>query len=621
MLKKNFCRKNLPIFFRKIELLFFKQKGIQTFFNSNFFKKAPLPKTIKLYAKNRCADYFSLDRDLEEIFIIYGKTGRLCFAPNKSNSFCIEVGQENVSGCSVHVAPLESSKIYSSKFLMSDIFSEVTLIDEDGSVIEKLRARHPLHYKKHGLVRNKLGNGWIQLDIDFSVYDRNPRELIIQFKFLEGEFLALTGKNPGKYTFKELPCNFPAIVISKLFYWDIKEPKNKLLIVSESMTDPSQFMELSEIKKRMPNYTKFKETSFSFPQASSMVDSTLPHIASLMTGSHPSFHKIGDYHADPKNQTFSTNFEYLPDILRNKNFSSIGITSSGRLGFDYDWPSMFDEYFNTVLPFSDDGPNASFIIRKIVANKRIPSFYYIHLTRLHLPMLSSDLNQSPCVLPMSGSEKVIAQNDYIEIVKKQYEAFDLELGQILDFLESSGLSQNFDIILTGDHGIKMPPKWKNQIDENYDLYEEHIRVPLIYKLNGSKIQKTFDYPVSTHDVIYNVLNDSKAAPESFFNKSLGHYSISETIHHPEKGTLALAIRTEKFKFWGFFPDILSGVNIKIRPPARFLLFEKKNNEFDEHTDVSSENNLVIENFLKICTEHFEKSNLLYKRASATDGTK
>ena len=500
---------------------------------------------------------------------------------------------------------------------MSDIFSEVTFLDEDGSVIDTLRARYPLHYKKHALVRNKLGNGWIQLDLDFSTYDRNPKKLLIRFKFLEGEFLALT----GKYTEKELPIDFPAIVISKLFYWDIKEPKNKLLIVSESMTDPSQFMDLSEIKNRMPNYTRFKETSFSFPQATSMVDSTLPHIASLMTGSHPSFHKIGDYYADSKDQTFSKDFEILPKILRDQNFSSIGITSSGRLGFDYEWPSMFDEYFNTVFPFSDDGPNASFIIRKIAANKRIPCFYYIHLWRLHFPLLSSDLNQSPCVLPMSGSEKVLAQNDYIEIVKKQYEAFDLELGQILDFLESSGLIQNFDIILTGDHGIKMPPKWKNQIDENYDLYEEHVRVPLIYKLNGSNTQKTFDYPVSTHDIIYNVLNESKAATGGFFNNSLGYYSISETIHHPERGAIALAIRTEKFKFWAFFPDIISGGNIKIRPPEKFLLFEKKNKEFDEHTDVSSENNLVVENFLKICSEHFQRSNSLDKKAPATDGTK
>ena len=114
LLKNNFCRKSIPLVTRRAEIIIFRSKWLQFFVKSKFFQKV-MPLKVRLYAINRCNDFFSLNENLKEIFVVYGKTGRRCVVPNKLNLFNISLPKK-VDGCSIYIAPLESNKIYSLNF-------------------------------------------------------------------------------------------------------------------------------------------------------------------------------------------------------------------------------------------------------------------------------------------------------------------------------------------------------------------------------------------------------------------------------------------------------------------------------------------------------------------------
>jgi len=606
ILKRNFSRVNIPKWFRLIELFIFELKITQLIVKSYVFDKLMFLSFLKAYAKARCAEFVNFDESEDEVFIVYGNTGHKCFPPNVLNTFSGEISEKKY-GMSIHVAVLESLRIYLGRYLKSDLFAEVILYDKNSNRIDALRMRFPISPKKHGIGQNNLGTGWLQLDIDFEKYDVALKSFSVRFMLIEGIFQAIRA---GSTKSRELKAAFPIVATSKPLFWEKDSSQNKLLIVAESMTDPTLFMDFDEIKLRMPNYSRLADMSHVFSQSVSMVDSTLPHIGSWLTGLFPSQHKIGDYLNSPDKEKLDPNIKTVLGVMREREMRLVGFASYGVFGFNYVWPSLFDEYYHVRIPYEDNAANASTLVRHMAANKNTPTFFYFHFSRLHLPLLSTSLTQTPCRIPMSATEKILSANDYSELYKKQYEEFDLELGQILGFLETSDSIEDFDIILTGDHGVKMPPKWKGQIDPNYDLYEEHIRVPLIYKKRGSRIKKVNNLPVSSQAVIFKILADNPSFGLPMLDDVLGAYSISETIYHPNKNSLAIAVRTEGYKFWVLFIDCIRGGQVTVELPSKILLFERESDDFNENNDVSGSHPRLVKEFMRLCSQHLTKDYIM-----------
>ena len=553
-----------------------------------------LPASLASYLRARMSEIELTDHS-ERTFFVYGKAGRKCLRLSSDFRRRIEIPSAEVKGLSFNVAPLETIQFYTHRLWTCDLEVEVELFDCNDIVLDCFTSRYPVSVKKHGIGRNRLGQDWIQYDLDLECIEEPASYAVISVRFVRGSLLALGSDIHNK----DIVETSSPILISAIDFWQNSQQKNKLVIVAESMTDPAWFMSDDILRIKMPNYCKLRDLSVAYARAVSIADSTLPHLGSFFSGKFPSEHLIGDYSAEPKAQALDQDTFTIVQAAREKGYKTIGLTSYGRLGFEYCWPALFDEYFNTEAPFFDDAPNASQLVRTINANKHVSTFYYVHFTRLHLPLLSTDRNQAPCVVSLNHVDSAISKGNYKELYLSQYEIFDLELGQILSYLEGSGRMENFEIVLTGDHGVKMPPEWKNQISANYDLYEEHVRVPLLMKKVGPVAGKRYDMPVSSQKVIFDDIALDKSG--IMHDDTLGVYAISQTIYHPNKSNLSICITSQEYKFWAYFASYFEGKS-DIWAPDDCLLFISDGHSFDESKDLSAEHPDIKSEFVRLLQE-------------------
>ena len=88
------------------------------------------------------------------------------------------------------------------------------------------------------------------------------------------------------------------------------------------------------------------------------------------------------------------------------------------------------------------------------------------------------------------------------------------------------------------------------------------------------------------------------------------YSISETIYHPNKNSLAIAVRTEGYKFWVLFIDCIRGGQVTVELPSKILLFERESDDFNENNDVSGSHPRLVKEFMRLCSQHLTKDYIM-----------
>ena len=464
--------------------------------------------------------------------------------------------------------------------------------------------------KKHAIGRNQLGNGWIRIKINLSDFQVRPSKIKIRFSYSETEFRAFDKERPP---LKLLKACLPIAAISNgMWIKDECNRKKQLILIGESFTDPLMFFKShNQLKEEMPNYSSLLETSTCYPNCTSMVDSTLPYIASLLTGKHPSVHLIGDYNERPENHRMPSKIRKWTDRgfsieghSSSENVMMIGMTAYGRLGFDYEWPSLFDWYFNAPLPFDPDAPSGASVIKQLEQFKHQSATFFVHLTRLHLPLFSTDHAQNPVTLDIGSCQKALSENDFSKLYLEQYRSFDRELGVIIQYLKATNQFDSYELIVSGDHGVKMPPKWKSQLDNRYDLYEEHIRVPLLVKRPHQQVAAVVKRPTQSQAAIFDLINGEPIQKST--DPDLGQYAITETIYHPHRTDLSISISTTQFKFWISYPEYLS-LKCCSKIQLRYLLFEKKDGYFDEGNDVSKLYPEQVNAFMRLADEHLKSS--------------
>ena len=92
------------------------------------------------------------------------------------------------------------------------------------------------------------------------------------------------------------------------------------------------------------------------------------------------------------------------------------------------------------------------------------------------PSAQGQLQKLSAPLRPKGAEQ---QQNYLSFYGNLIKASDAYLVQILDTLEEQGLLENTLIIYTSDHG-EMGMTHGGMIQKNFNVYEETLRVPLVY---------------------------------------------------------------------------------------------------------------------------------------------
>jgi uncharacterized sulfatase len=257
-----------------------------------------------------------------------------------------------------------------------------------------------------------------------------------------------------------------------------------------------------------PNIDKLSSESLNFTNAYSAAAVSSPTRASIMTGKYPARLHITDFikgDTFPDSSLITPNWQkYLPleehtlGELFKENGYLTAIFGKWHLSIDKHEPASkpfnpdkqgFDEYIVTHKPgasadSSDDAHNVKLITEKSVnfLNKmRDTSFFlFVSHNSIHDPLMEDSI-----LVNKYRHKKGVEKSENHPIIGAMIETLDKGVGEILNAIDSLGLSQNTVVIFYGDNGGKDLYASQTPFRKGKGwLYEGGIRVPLMIKWPG-----------------------------------------------------------------------------------------------------------------------------------------
>jgi hypothetical protein len=448
------------------------------------------------------------------------------------------------------------------KYLLKDYYNYDFVINlkifEKDKILDNFNLSLPLGYKKHSVSVNELGNTWHDFNLDLAKYE--GKKIRIQKEInLKKKSLVLRKSNQIKnYSDQNIKMANKIVALSKPFYKNKNYKKKILLLVGESFTDPFYFTKFYKKKTQLDNFKRILDSSKTrhYKQAYSVADSTVPHIPSILTGLIPSQHGFGNYDLNFKDQILNENFKTLSQILKREYLSSY-LFSEPYFDRLKGWGRDTHNYYNAENFRSEFAPESKKIINNFEFYKDTNTFIFCHFDLLHLPLLHNINKNYFENISVESLDKTY-KNNFANLYADRFKRVNLEIGIIINYLIETNQYENTKIILTGDHGVAMPPNWGNDGfgSTEYAQYDEHIRVPLIIKDANWEDQNKSDpnEVVTTQPFIFEEIVKSTGNTMPNYLNSLPQFNyknvgISETVFHPKENNYCVALSTKKFKYW------------------------------------------------------------------------
>ena len=426
-----------------------------------------------------------------------------------------------------------------------------------------LKFSFPFNPKKHGLAYIEKEKHWMDVSISLEEFVDEELEISIKFEFINKSFLMFPKTNLDKnIKYKSLKTNLKGIAISNpISFFPEKKNERIIYLSCESFSDPF-FLEKINFSKRLnfPNIKKILSDSTYYKRSYSFVDSTMPNIISAFSGLSPLQHGFGDYRSDFFHMELNEKIIFLPELLKEKDFTNATYTFGGRNDPMYNYTKSFDLWSHVKSSHDYNAPSSNKIINAINFFKNQNIFLYTHFDRLHGPMLNNLGLQSPMMWSSDSLSEAFVYK-FNNLYADRINILDDEIGKIVNYLKSSNLYDETTLIINGDHGASLPPEWKMHVLKN-PLYEKHSRVPLIIKHKKSfdnHEERIINEPTSSHfESFYQILKSQDLdTPEYFKNlfqsrMKRSKFTISETIFNPKKDNYGIALTAENIKLYKLF---------------------------------------------------------------------
>ncbi len=262
---------------------------------------------------------------------------------------------------------------------------------------------------------------------------------------------------------------------------------------------------------------------------------TPPSQTSLMTSVYPTVHKVRS-----QGQMLDPSIPMLAEILRENGYATAGhsqlMGDSFARGFDeYVWRK--GEWMDG--PIDPDMPAAMQSMRDWATEQTKPFFLFFHSFQVHVPyaplpeyaarfigdydgpLLDRILNRDLLAEINSGQLEVTPEDVayLIAMCNAELAYVDEQIGQFLDWLDSSGLGENTIVVLVSDHGDEFGEH--GALGRHGTLYNEVIRTPVIMAGPGIPEGRVFDQMSRNIDVAPTLLSLAGVpVPESFQGASL-----------------------------------------------------------------------------------------------------
>lgn len=383
---------------------------------------------------------------------------------------------------------------------------------------------------------------------------------------------------------------------------------NVLLIIVDALRADSLGC-YNELSANTPNIDRFSETAILFDNSVAQSSNTFNAAPCILASVYPSEHKYFNYKV-----RVSDKFNTIAEFLKNEKYTTFSISTNPHVTIHNGLGQGFDTFIeDTVWKNTDcDEVNKRFI-EWVEDNKDQKFFSMLWYIDPHAPyeppseyiekyVVNDDDKEATTKKAMrkAGARKGPITKMEKEVAKKLYNGevnfFDKEFGELIKYLEASGLMEDIIVIITADHGESF---WEKDIrGHGGSLYEEEIKIPLIFSLPGLREGKVVKDKVQQIDVLPTILEyvnpdmDVASIPyirgnglRSLIEGETGQvkYSFSQLIDTRAKSTSyhMECIQTEDFKLIKTFK-----FRGKACAPPTLQLFDIRSSETD--CDVNDE---------------------------------
>jgi len=259
------------------------------------------------------------------------------------------------------------------------------------------------------------------------------------------------------------------------------EPPN-IVFVTVDTTRADHMGFLGNTHGLTPNLDLVARQGVVFERAYSQAPLTPVSHATIFTGTYPQFHTVTDF-----GHPLPTLLPYLPEILQKSGYHTAAFIGSLILdphasmapGFDRGF-DFFDAGFRPKAHPGEDryvtverrgGEVVSHATTWLTKNRQSPFFLWVHLYDPHAPY------DPPAPYDKRFSDPYDGEIAYA----------DASLGKLFTYLRQRGLYEHTIIVMMSDHGESLGAH--GEAMHGIFLYDETIRVPLIFKLPGELLAR------------------------------------------------------------------------------------------------------------------------------------
>jgi len=375
---------------------------------------------------------------------------------------------------------------------------------------------------------------------------------------------------------------FLVVVLGASTFARAEAPNIILITVDTTRADRMGFLGCK--KGLTPNLDVLARQGVVFEKAYSQAPLTPVSHATIFTGTYPQFHTVTDF-----GHPLPALLPFVPEILQKTGYRTAAFIGSLILdpkanmapGFDRGF-DFFDAGFHPKRGPTEDryhsverraGDVVGHAIGWMNKNRQSPFFIWIHLYDPHAPYD-----------PPAPFDKRFADDYDGEIAYA-----DSALGKLFSYLRQRGLYDRALIAMMSDHGESLGAHGESM--HGIFLYDETIRVPLVFKLPGDLLAgRRVGSRVRLVDVAPTLLSMlSLPLPPTFQGESLVPL-MKPSMKSGQKPTADLPAYAEtdyphRAFGWSSIRSMRTGKYLFVRAPRREL--------YDESRDQGAEHNLAV----------------------------
>lgn len=314
---------------------------------------------------------------------------------------------------------------------------------------------------------------------------------------------------------------------------------NVVLIILESAG--AQYLKpYGAAEDPMPHLTELTQNAILFEQAYTVYPESIKGLVSVLSSISPALDTEAEQYRTVGTQSLSAELRdagYRTGLFHSGRFMYLGMESVIR---DRGFNTLEDAGDISGVHFSSFGVDEPSTVERMLAwIDEKPADEPFFLT--YMPVAGHHPYDSPEPGPFP-------EFDDIGRYRNALHYSDSAIEKLTTGLAQRGLDQNTMIVIVGDHGQAFG-QHEGNFGHTFFLYEENVRVPLMFVLPGLTKPVQVDRVVSTLDVAPTVLDLlGKASPEAFQGRSMLFTEQRMALFFADYSQALLGLRDGRWKF-------------------------------------------------------------------------